>query len=755
MHESFDSFFAAGLRIARARRHAAFTAEHVLHALVADDAARAALQAWGARPAVLQMRLDEHLRRELTALPEPLPAQDIAPTDSLAGLLNALENQPQAEGPVEAARRILLAMLADERSFAAHCLNQEGLTADLLRDPPPVEDAQAVLATGAAQGELSPEEALARYTTDLTDKALRGRLDPLIGRNEEIERAFEVLSRRRKNNPLFVGEPGVGKTAMAEGIALCVAEGRVAPRFRDMRVHALDMGLLLAGSKYRGDFESRLKAVIEGLRRKPGSVLFIDEIHTLVGAGSTADGAMDASNLLKPALASGELRCMGSTTHEEFRRQLEKDKALARRFQRIDVREPSPEQCGLILKGLQERYARHHDVVYSAAVLKSVVDMAVRYLHDRMLPDKAIDVLDEVGALVSMRQSAKPEAAAPARVRVRDVETVVARMAGVPAASADRRERERLAGLEQSLAHEVFGQDEAVAAVTKAILRSRAGFSEERRPAGSFLFCGPTGVGKTEVARALARLLGLDFLRFDMSEYMEGHSVSRLIGAPPGYVGHDQGGQLTEGVRRHPHCVLLLDEMEKAHPEVFNILLQVMDDAGLTDAQGRRTDFSHVLLIMTSNAGAFEMQRASVGFAARAPEAAGEQGRAAVNRAFSPEFRNRLDAIVAFRALGPELMAAIVDKFLGEMRQGLRKKRIDLDATPAARAWLAHEGYSPDMGARPLRSLMRTELEDRLAAELLFGALTNGGQALFDVEDNELVLHCTPRGAEHPAQAAS
>lgn len=749
MHESFDSFFAAGLRIARARRHSVFAPEHVLHSLVSDEAIRSALQAWGARPAVMQMRLDEYLRRELESLSEPPDPQNINPTESMAALLDVLEHQPAANTPDEAGRRILLAMLADERSFAGHCLRQEGMNEDLLRDPPP--DAEAVLASGTAQGEISPEEALERYTVDLTDKALRGRLDPLIGRDDEVKRAMLVLSRRRKNNPLFVGEPGVGKTAMAEGVALRVAEGRVAPRFRDMRVYSLDMGLLLAGSKYRGDFESRLKAVIEGLSKKPNAVLFIDEIHTLVGAGATADGAMDASNLLKPALASGELRCMGSTTHEEFRRQMEKNKALARRFQRIDVREPSPGQCLQILQGLEPRYARHHEVSYSSAVLKCIVEMAVRYLHDRMLPDKAIDVMDEVGALVSMRQSTQTQTSSGIAVRVRDVEAVISDMTGVPAASADKRERRHLANLEQALRHEVFGQEEAVTAVTKAILRGRAGFNEQRRPAGSFLFCGPTGVGKTEVARALARLLGLDFLRFDMSEYMERHSVSRLIGAPPGYAGHDQGGQLTEGVRTHPHCVLLLDEMEKAHPEVFNILLQVMDDARLTDAQGRKTDFSHVLLIMTSNAGAYEMQRASVGFAARTAEAAGEQGMAAVTRAFSPEFRNRLDAIVAFKPLRSELMAGIVDKFLEEIRDGLRRKRISLDATPEARAWLASTGYSQDMGARPLRSLMRTELEDKLAGEMLFGSLQSGGHAEFDMQDGELILRCSARGASRTA----
>ncbi|MBQ9453986.1 MAG: AAA family ATPase [Desulfovibrio sp.] len=750
MNKTFDDFFALALRIARARHHATLTVEHVLYALVGDEEARTAMQGWGVSAAVLQMRLDEFLRRELGTPAGQPPVENVHPTEALAALKDRLNQyavgvkNPLSKG--EATRLALLGIAADERGFAAHCLAKVGLTVEMLRNLPPEPEPQTEVVPangGGSPGELDPQEALERYTADLTQRARDGKLDPLVGRDVEVERALEVLSRRRKNNPLFVGDAGVGKTAMAEGIALRVAEGRVPPRFRDMSVHALDLGALLAGSKYRGDFESRLKAVIEGLRQKPHAVLFIDELHTLVGAGATSDGAMDASNLLKPALAAGELRCMGSTTHTEFRRCLEKDQALARRFQRIDVGEPTPAQCRDILKGLAGRYARHHNVTYSPATLKAIVELSVRYLHERMLPDKAIDVLDEVGALVSMRQDAA--GCAPSPVRVRDVETVVARMAGVPTASVSARERERLAGLEAAMRREIFGQDEAVAAVTRAILRGRAGFAGRRRPSGAFLFCGPTGVGKTEVAKTLARVLGLDFLRFDMSEYMESHTVSRLIGAPPGYVGHDQGGQLTEGIRKSPHCVLLLDEMEKAHPEIFNILLQVMDDATLTDALGRKVDFSHVLLIMTSNAGAFEMQKASVGFAARKAEDAGGRGREAVNRTFSPEFRNRLDAIVTFHSLGEELMDAIVGKFLTEMQQELAPRHIHLELSAQARAWLAKHGYDPAMGARPLRALMRTELEDRLAAEMLFGSLQQGGKATFDLIDDTLSLTCTPR----------
>ncbi|MBO4300263.1 MAG: AAA family ATPase [Desulfovibrio sp.] len=747
MNATFEEYLASARRIARVRHHAVLTVEHLLYALVGDEPSRAVMQTWGVSTAVLQMRLDEFLRRELGTPAGLPPVEEVRLSEGLVALLDRLNQyavnarEPLPRG--EATRLALLAMAADERGFAAHCLAKAGLTAGMLRSLTPEPEAEAVPARGGGRTEeTDPAEALERYAVDLTQRAREGKIDPLVGRDDEVERAFEVLSRRRKNNPLFVGDAGVGKTAMAEGIALRVAEGRVPSRFRDMTVHALDLGALLAGSKYRGDFESRLKAVIEGVRKKSHGVLFIDELHTLVGAGATSDGAMDASNLLKPALAAGELRCMGSTTHAEFRRCLEKDQALARRFQRIDVGEPTPLQCRNILNGLAERYARHHNVSYSPATLKTIVELSVRYLHDRMLPDKAIDVMDEVGALVGMRQDVASDKPVP--VRVRDVETVVARMAGVPAGTVSARERDRLAGLETAMRREIFGQDKAVAAVTRAILRRRAGFTGGRRPAGAFLFCGPTGVGKTEVAKTLARVLGLDFLRFDMSEYMESHAVSRLIGAPPGYVGHDQGGQLTEGIRKHPHCVLLLDEMEKAHPEIFNILLQVMDDATLTDALGRKVNFSHVLLIMTSNAGAFEMQKASVGFAVRKAEDAGGRGREAVNRTFSPEFRNRLDAIVAFRSLGADLMANIVEKFLAEMRQELAPRRIRLDLSAEARAWLAKHGYDPDMGARPLRALMRTELEDRLAGEMLFGSLQHGGRAVFDMANDALVLSCTP-----------
>ena len=737
MHPQLQALLREAEDAARERRHAILTAEHLLLAAAGNPEARALLSACGVGVTLLRIEMAEYLATHVTRLPakvfsEPLPHD--------AALIRALR-APGVEAPSfdEALRALLANLLLEERSFAAYCLLRQGLDAEALRRPLSPETPQSAPAYAPAGRDAaapSPAEALATYADDLTDRARRGLVDPLVGRERELERALEVLCRRRKNNPLFVGDAGVGKTAMAEGLALRVVEGRVPPRFRNLHIYALDMGRLMAGTRFRGDFESRLKAIVDALKARDDAVLFIDELHTLVGAGATADSAMDASNLLKPALSLGQLRCMGSTTHEEFRRCLEKDKALARRFQHIDIGEPAPAQCVAILEGLTSRYAGHHGVSYPPAVLRAIVDLSVRYLHDRMLPDKAIDVLDESGAAVSMKANHQPGAP----VRVRDVERVVARMAGVPAHSVSLRERVRLASLEEDLRREIFGQDEAVRAVSKAILRSRAGFGGVRRPAGAFLFCGPTGVGKTELARALARLLGLDFLRFDMSEYMEGHSVSRLIGAPPGYVGHEQGGLLTEGVRRSPHCVLLLDELEKAHPDIFNLLLQVMDDASLTDALGRRTDFRHVILIMTSNAGAYEMQRATVGFAERKTSEAARRGRMAVNNAFAPEFRNRLDGIISFQSLAPELMNAIVRKFLRDITDELGRRRIQLSISDDAVAWLAREGHDPDMGARPLRHLIRTEIEDRLAAEILFGKLKKGGKARIVTDGDGLKL---------------
>lgn len=586
--------------------------------------------------------------------------------------------------------------------------------------------------SGAEGGAESVKDALARYTVDLTARAREGKLDPLVGRETELARSIEILARRRKNNPLYVGDPGTGKTAIAEGLALRIASGDVPPEFKDTKIYSLDLGAVLAGARYRGDFEGRIKAVVAALQKIPGAILFIDEIHTIVGAGSTSGGSMDASNLLKPILAEGKLRCIGSTTYDEFRNHFEKDRALARRFQKVDIKEPSLDECVDILKGLQPHYEKHHNVRYSASSLKAAVELSARHVQDRLLPDKAIDVMDEVGASVRLRPGFKPGSS----VSRQDVERIVARMAGIPARTVSGKERDRLKTLKGDLLSVLFGQDEAVDIVTRAILRSRAGLGRTDRPAGSFLFYGPTGVGKTELAKQLAERLGVAFLRFDMSEYMEKHAVSRLIGAPPGYVGFDQGGLLTEAVRKTPYAVVLMDEIEKAHPDIFNVLLQVMDYGTLTDNTGRKADFKNVILILTSNAGVRDMEATPMGFleaaAGKEAQSAAQRGRKAVEAVFSPEFRNRLDALVPFNALTPDMMGMIVDKGIAEMGKGLAEKRVNLTLTPAARNWLAKEGYDAKLGARPLQRLLREALEDPLAGEVLFGRLTKGGTVVVD-----------------------
>ncbi len=539
-------------------------------------------------------------------------------------------------------------------------------------------------------------------------------------------------------------------TALAEGLAVRIAAGNVPEMFRNARLFSLDMGTALAGTRYRGDFESRLKSIVDSLKKMPDSILFIDEIHTLVGAGATSGGSLDAANILKPALANGELRCIGSTTHEEFRNNFEKDRALARRFQRIDLNEPNSEDCLQILKGLEGKYAEHHHVKYGPGVLQAVVELSTRHVRDRRQPDKAIDVLDECGASVRLR-SANTEGKEDL-VQVADVERIVARMAGVPAATVSGRERTRLASLEKDLKRVVFGQDKAIETTVKAILRARAGLSPEKRPTGSFLFYGPTGVGKTEVARSLAQIMGVEFLRFDMSEYMEKHAVSRLIGSPPGYVGYDEGGQLTEAVRKAPYSVVLFDEIEKAHPDIFNILLQVMDYGMLTDNTGRKTDFSNVIIIMTSNAGAFEMSKSSIGFGESSVTDPSRKALKAVENMFAPEFRNRLDALVPFNGLSEEMMLRIVDKFMQEIKTTLAAKKVELVLADKARKWLAQKGFDPAMGARPLRRLLRTELEDKLAYELLFGKLKKGGKARLSVREDALYLSSVTPGAKNPSR---
>ncbi|WP_022655112.1 ATP-dependent Clp protease ATP-binding subunit ClpA [uncultured Desulfovibrio sp.] len=760
LSKSVQSVLRDALMEVQRRRHDLLTVEHVLYALTNSMKGRGMLEGSGASVAVLREQLEGFFRTELEVVDQP-GKYEVTQTDGVQRVLErALKHIRSAGRDVVELGDLLIAIMDEEESYALFFLRRQGVERlDVLTfishglgegggSRGVGESGTGEADDGASGGARAAKgDPLVQYTVDLTARAREGKIDPLVGREQELDRAIEVLCRRRKNNPLFVGDPGVGKTALAEGLALRIAEGRVPEMFADTKLFALDMGLVLAGTRYRGDFEGRLKAIVQALKAMPEAILFIDEIHTIVGAGSTSGGSMDASNLLKPALAGGEIRCIGSTTYEEFRNHLEKDRALARRFQRIDLREPDVTDCLAILQGLEGRYAEYHRVRYSPTVLKAMVELSARHVRDRLLPDKAIDIMDETGAAVRLRQSV-PSSAIPSAsgrearpaVSMADVERVVARMAGIPIRTVSGRERARLASLERDLKSLVFGQEKAIELTVRAILRARAGLGQEQRPAGTFLFYGPTGVGKTEVARSLAKLMGVEFLRYDMSEYMEKHSVSRLIGSPPGYVGFDQGGLLTEAVRKAPYSVVLLDEVEKAHPDIFNVLLQVMDYATLTDNTGRKTDFSNVILIMTSNAGAFEMSRSSIGFGQVAPEDAARKGLKAVENLFTPEFRNRLDVMVPFRSLSQEMMLRIVDKFLAEIRVTLARRNVTLSVTDKARQWLARKGFDPAMGARPLRRLLRNELEDRLAHELLFGSLKRGGSVRLTLKNDALAL---------------
>ncbi|NNK02132.1 MAG: AAA domain-containing protein, partial [Desulfatitalea sp.] len=576
---------------------------------------------------------------------------------------------------------------------------------------------------------------LEAYTIDMMKQAAEGKLDPLIGREIELQRTMQVLCRRRKNNPVFVGEPGVGKTAMAEGLVQKVFNGDVPDKLQDIHVYSLDLGGMLAGSKFRGDFEQRLKGVISELQKRKDVVLFIDEIHTIVGAGATSSGSMDASNILKPVLANGEIRCIGSTTYEEYKNHFEKDRALSRRFEKIEIAEPSIDESVKILKGLRSHYEAHHELVYTDTALRSACELSAKYLNDRFLPDKAIDVIDEAGAYVRLSGGAHRTKINPA-----DIEKIVAKMARVPTVSVSTPDRAKLETLEQRLRQVVFGQDNAITALTTAIKRQRAGLGNPEKPVGSFLFTGPTGVGKTEVAKQVALNLGVEFMRYDMSEYMEKHAVARLIGAPPGYIGFDQGGLLTDGVRKHPYSILLLDEIEKAHPDLFNILLQVMDHATLTDNNGKKADFRNVILMMTSNAGSREMSSATIGFGDPKKDAS-RKGKRAIEKYFSPEFRNRLDAVITFNGLTSEIMEQIVDKFMTEFAVQLAAKKVELAYTDEVKKWMAQKGYDPDYGARPLARVLQNEIKDVLADQILFGKLEKGGKVTID-RDGEKLTFC-------------
>ena len=714
---------------AREARHEYMTVEHLLLAILETPKVREVLRACGADLVKLKKDLEQFIADGTPKLPED-DEREVQPTLGFQRVLQRAVFHVQSSGRKEVGvANVLIAIFSEKQSHAAFLLSQQDIARldivnyvshglSKLKEEPAEKDE-----TPAAEGEEDGAEggnALEKYCSNLNKLASEGRIDPLIGRQLEVERTIEILCRRRKNNPLYVGEAGVGKTAIAEGLARLITEGKVPDVLSDCTIWSLDMGSLIAGTKYRGDFEKRLKGVLTELHKQPGAVLFIDEIHTVIGAGAASGGVMDASNLIKPVLANGQLRCIGSTTYQEYRGIFEKDHALARRFQKIDVVEPTVQESFEILKGLKARYEEHHGVKYQDEALRSAAELAARYINDSHLPDKAIDVMDEAGANLRL----KPVDQRPAEVDVAQVEAVVARIARIPPKQVSSTDREVLKNLERNLKLVIFGQDPAIDTLSAAIKLARSGLGDNRKPVGSFLFAGPTGVGKTEVTRQLAIALGVELLRFDMSEYMERHTVSRLIGAPPGYVGFDQGGLLTEAVTKHPHCVLLLDEVEKAHPEVFNLLLQVMDHGTLTDNNGRKADFRHVVIVMTTNAGAFELSRPSVGFVHSDNTSDGME---ALKRLFSPEFRNRLDSIIQFASLGEATIERVVDKLLVEVEAQLEQKGVQLHVDDAARRWLGKKGYDPKMGARPMARLIQDQIKRPLAEELLFGKLANGG----------------------------
>ncbi|MEM8824034.1 MAG: ATP-dependent Clp protease ATP-binding subunit ClpA [Pseudomonadota bacterium] len=744
----------AALAQANARRHELATLEHLLLVLIDEPDAARVMQACGVNLDELRQTVEEFIEDDLSTLVTDVEGSEAVPTAAFQRVIQRAAIHVQSSGRTEVTgANVLVAIFAERESNAAYFLQEQDMTrydavnfiAHGVAKDPEFGESRAVQGsedegdgfTNEDQGGPNPSEnresALAKYTVDLNKKSAKGDIDPLIGREHEVERAIQVLCRRRKNNPLLVGDPGVGKTAIAEGLARKIVQGEVPDVLSGATIYSLDMGALLAGTRYRGDFEERLKAVVTELEEHPDAVLFIDEIHTVIGAGATSGGAMDASNLLKPALQGGKLRTMGSTTYKEFRQHFEKDRALSRRFQKIDVNEPSVEDTVKILKGVKGYFEDHHSIKYTSDAIKTAVELSARYINDRKLPDKAIDVIDEAGAA----QALVPDSKRRKTIGVKEIETVVSKIARIPPKNVSKDDAEVLRDLEGSLKRVVFGQDPAIEALSSAIKLARAGLREPEKPIGNYLFAGPTGVGKTEVAKQLADTLGVEMLRFDMSEYMEKHAVSRLIGAPPGYVGFDQGGLLTDGVDQHPHCVLLLDEIEKAHPDVFNILLQVMDHGKLTDHNGRAVDFRNVVLIMTSNAGASDAARAPLGFGRDRREG---EDTAAIERTFTPEFRNRLDAIISFGPLPKETILQVVEKFVLQLEAQLLDRGVTIDLTTAAAEWIADKGYDDKMGARPLARVIQEHVKKPLAEELLFGKLAKGGVVKVGVKNGELNL---------------
>ena len=743
----------AALAQANQRRHEFATLEHLLLSLLEEPDALRVLQACGVNTDELRATLIEFIDDDLSNLVTDIEGSEAVPTAAFQRVIQRAAIHVQSSGRTEVTgANVLVAIFAERESNAAYFLQEQDMTRydavnyiahGVAKDPAfgearPVTGAQdepEEQAGAQVEGEAK-ESALAKYCVDLNAKATQGEVDPLIGRDHEVERCIQVLCRRRKNNPLLVGDPGVGKTAIAEGLARKIVKGDTPEVLANTTIFSLDMGALLAGTRYRGDFEERLKAVVNELEEHPDAVLFIDEIHTVIGAGATSGGAMDASNLLKPALQGGKLRTMGSTTYKEFRQHFEKDRALSRRFQKIDVNEPTVEDTIKILKGLKEYFEAHHSVKYTADAIKTAVELSARYINDRKLPDKAIDVIDEAGAAQHLVVASKRRKT----IGVKEIEGVIAKIARIPPKSVSKDDAEVLKDLEKSLKRVVFGQDAAIEALSSAIKLARAGLREPEKPIGNYLFAGPTGVGKTEVAKQLADTLGVELLRFDMSEYMEKHAVSRLIGAPPGYVGFDQGGLLTDGVDQHPHCVLLLDEIEKAHPDVYNILLQVMDHGELTDHNGRTVSFRNVVLIMTSNAGATEQAKSAIGFGRDRREG---EDTAAIERTFTPEFRNRLDAVISFAPLPKDVILQVVEKFVLQLEAQLLDRNVTIELTRAAAEWLADRGYDEKMGARPLGRTIQEHIKKPLAEELLFGKLTKGGVVKVKVKDGALVLDLT------------
>ena len=729
------------VREAKKRRHEYVSIEHILFAIINDQTGIEIVENCGGTIDNLITALENFFEDKIERIPE---GDDYVLQQTIGFqrvIQRAVNHARSAEKNEVAIGDVLASIFLEKDSHAEYFLNEEGISRlDVLNyvshsvTKTPYEDESGGLVKPGKEERRKKANPLELFTSDLVKLAEEGKLDPLIGRETELERTMQVLCRRRKNNPVFVGDPGVGKTALAEGLAQKIQKADVPEILQDIQIFSLDLGGLLAGTKFRGDFEQRLKGVIAELQKRPKAILFIDEIHTIVGAGATSSGSMDASNILKPVLASGEIRCIGSSTFEEYKNHFEKDRALSRRFEKIEIMEPPVSETVQILKGLRSRYEEHHGIEYTDAALKSAAELSVKYLRDRFLPDKAIDVIDEAGAYIRLTGSKRRK-----RINPADIEKIVAMMARVPTQSVSTSDKNKLENLGDGLKQVVFGQDDAIKALVTSIKRSRAGLGTPERPVGCFLFAGPTGVGKTEVSRQVAFNLGVEFIRFDMSEYMEKHAVARLIGAPPGYIGFDQGGLLTDSIRKHPHSVLLLDEIEKAHLDLFNILLQVMDHATLTDNTGRKADFRNVILMMTSNAGSREMSSASIGFG-HTHKDADSKGKKAIERLFSPEFRNRLDEIITFNALDLEIMELIVDKFIAELNQQLAIKKIALTISPQVRAWLAKKGHDPVYGARPLSRVIQSEIKDMLSDEILFGKLQNGGHVALDLEDEKLTF---------------